>query len=431
VMKKNRQQFVPFIEQSVSIMAQDDGVMKEALVTAAEDLNFFVSFLFFCLARWPAGKQEHAALFTGYVSCMTQISPQTAAAVRSELVQSEHIKFAYREYRTLLENAADKPAFFNRYLVSVFQKDESYKEKLFSTAVNDYLDRLSHNQIPAECAKLISHEADIRSPQVMVRVVEGFEQGLSMLGPTKAQQPLISAVLGLKQRRKITTSPDITRLLKVGMESERSQLTPNGIGIPQLVQPDSDIYSLRGLNSRQATEYFAWTGPSLIRLVRSAKDHESLFRWFGASVMDKKFAIEYIDEIPRIMQENKKNSLSVLLWFMEFYLTGLMLDNSFIVVRERIDQRMIRFLAKLPDPLQERLRNDLLNSKVMLDKGVKTRFTNLLQGVKAKRESSFLNRVKRWFGGGKHPVAKEPPRKKQKNGTTPKKNGSIKLNAKK
>jgi hypothetical protein len=401
-------EFHRFILLAVTAQAAEN--LARSMATAANDEDYFVRLISFCLTDPSFDHQKQSRILRGYIEAITRKPSAAAAHIRSKLIRLGHMQFIYDEYKELLHRAANKPEFFQGIIDSLFMKEKAFMEKYLNDAVNHYLDTLEKKHISRECENIIPYIEKLTHPPVLERVIKGFEQGIPLSSPDKKRAKIISTVQEIKRTQKIITTPDITHLMMLGMESEKARLNHGGLKVSDLIKPGSETYALRDLNLRQVTEYFNWNFRYLIRLVKNSRDHETIFRWFGASVLDKQFTQTYIDELQVVIKENKKNGNCILLYFLEYYLSKLLTDSQYDFVRHKIHRQLVKILAKLPQNQFKDVCSAAERSKEIQGADTKAGFKRIMMDVSEKKNNSVLGRVKRLFG------------KKEKNHSNNKKN---------
>ncbi len=395
-MMEKRPIFKLFIQDSFKSLISSAENLTGALATASRDKDFFVSFMAYCLEHLVKSEENRMILLESYINVMKTKPTETAAHIRLNLNRLGHSYFIYDEYSHLLHEAPNKPESFWTYFNTIFRKDNLFLKEWFSQAVEEYLDLLWDKESFHECEKILDYEESITSPGVIRRVVEGFENGLPLEPPDENRRKKIQSVLEIKRKRKITTSPDVSRLIMVGIESEKARLEPGASKISTLIKPVSNAYTLEKLNMQRVTQYFNWCNPHLLRLVKSSQDHAFLFQWWANSKLDKNFVLEYTAEIQTIIKEDKKSGLDILLNYLKFYLSTLINDPQYLVVKEKNRRHIVKILARLANPQLKYIRSNVL-SWASRGAGEKNEFMSILEKVAERSSKSFFKRIKRIF----------------------------------
>lgn len=399
-MMENHPVFQSFIQNSFAALMLTEDNLRGALKTAGKDNDFFVEFIAFCLTHLIKAEEKRAIFLNNYINVMENKTTDSAVSIRLNLIRYGHSQFIYEEYFNLLHDAPDKPKFFWTYFNSIFRKANGFREEYFDTAVNQYLDLLWDKDLFKECEKLIDHETLITSPTVIERVILEFERGLAHILNDEAKLNKVFLVLEIKKKRKITTAPDITRLIYLGIQCEKAAVGLAAVKIPEIIKSNSDAYSLKQLDSKSVTEYFRWCFPNLVRLVKSPKDHDIVFQWFGNSKLDKIFVLEYIEEIKGIIKKDHKSGIENLLNFLKFYLSQFLDNEAFLIIREKSRGSLVKILSKLPKPRFSYIR-EVINRYVGRGTKAEYEWKRILEYVKETQGKSFFGLVKRAFGKDK------------------------------
>jgi hypothetical protein len=391
--------FKTFVQTAVNWTIKSRENLGRALAAAAKDNHFFADFVSFILNNTAAGSGNHSVLMDSYLKIMGNKTTETAVGIRLNLIRYGHEPFIYDEYKRLLEDAPKKNEFFWIYFDSIFRKDREFSKEYFSAAAADFLDQITPKAEHAQCGKLAEHETYIFDRDVMKRVVERFEYGLPLSPPTNNEElKKVIRLWELKKNRKIETSPDIARLILLGVDFERAYAGMETVKISRLIKPGSKTYSLEKLNTQRVTEYFAWILPYLLRLVQTEKDHEIAFQWLEGSKLDKQFLVEYISVMKDVLKENKESGLNTLSSFLDFYLSVLSGDRRYDIVRERARAGLVKILCKLtPKQFSETRKKISAGSARSGTAPAKSELFTIMEAVDRKRNNTLLSRITRIF----------------------------------
>ena len=396
-MMKNHPLFKSFIQYSFVSLVCVEKNLRGALQSAAKDKDFFVEFISFCLSHLIATEENRQILLNNYIKIMENKTTDSAVSIRLALIRHEHSQFIYEEFFKLLQNASNKPEFFWSYFNLIFKKDAAFLKERFSTAVGDLLEHLWDKDQFKECGKIIDYEEYITSREVLQQVVQGFEKGLELSSPDEAGRRKILEVLAIKKKQKIVTSPDVSRLILLGIEAEKAVLNPGQLRISDLIKAGSNTFSLQDLDLARVKKYVSWSLINLLRLVSSYKDHAALVGWLGNSKLDKSFILEYISGIKKIMKEDKKTGSDILLSFLKFYLSTLFNNEKYWHVQEKTHRDLVKILIKLSKSRFDDIRSRIVKSSHAQEGAAKREWMNILEDVSQKRNRSLFSGLKRFF----------------------------------
>lgn len=390
-------EFEAFIRDSFAALILSEDHLNGALKAAAKDKDIFGEYISFCLTGLITNEENRQILLNNYSDVMESRAADAAEAIRLNLIRRGHGPFIYEEFAMRLHRAPNKVDFFWNNFNTLFKKDKTFLTANFTPAVSEYLDLLGDGERSKECEKIIDYEEFITDPRVLQRVVEGFESGLQLLPPAESKRKKILSVLEIKKNRKISTKPEVLRLIMLGIECEKAGLAPEPVKITALVKPGSATYSLEDLNIQRVTEYFAWCSPNLLRLVKSAKDHETLFQWFGTSKIAKDFAPEYIAEISKIIREDERSGIDIFLNFLKFYLSTLLNDTQHQMVMGKNHDGLVKILAKCSKSQLEDIRTKLVKSSLLQEKSAKIELEKIFEEAAEMNKKSIFGQVKSLF----------------------------------
>jgi len=390
-------EFEAFIRDSFTDLILSEDYLKGALKAVGKDKDIFSEYISFCLNDLITNEENRQILLNNYSDVMESRATDAAETIRLNLIRQGHGPFIYEEFGMRLHRAPNKVDFFWNNFNTLFKKDRTFLTANFSQAVSEYLDLLGERERRKEYEKIIDYEEFITNPRVLQRVVEGFESVLHLLPAEENTRKKIFSVLEMKKNRKITTKPDVSRLIMLGVECEKARLASEPVKITALVKPGSATYSLEDLNIQQVTEYFAWCSPNLLRLVKSAKDHETVFQWFGTSKIAKDFAPEYIAEISKIIREDERSGIDIFLNFLKFYLSMLVNDTQHQMVMEKNHDVLVKILAKRSKSQLEDIRTKLVKSSLTQEKPAKIELEKIFEEAAEMNKKSIFGQVKSLF----------------------------------
>lgn len=393
---ENRPIFKALIQYSFKSLVLSAEHLTGTLKAAGRDKDFFAELMAYYLNHLVKTEENRMILLESYIKVMETKPTESAVYIRLNLIRQKQSSFIYDEYSHLLHNALNKPGFFWTYFNTIFRKDITFLNERFSQAVAEYLDTLADKDRFSECEKILDYEESITSLDVIRRVVEGFENGLPLESPDENRHKKIQSVSEIKKKRKITTKPDVTRLMLLGIECERTRREPGLVKVSNLVKPGFEAYSLENLDTRRIAGYFGWCFPYLLRLVKSSQDHEILFQWWSSSKLDKNFVLEYTAEIQTIIKDDKEIGLDILLNYLKFYLSTFIKDPQYLVVREQNRSHIVKILARLANPQLKYIRLNVL-SWASRRAEEKNEFMSTLEKVAERSSKSFFRRLKRIF----------------------------------
>lgn len=397
---RERQGFQPYVEFSMAIIADHSERLCRVMETVAQKKDFFVRLLAFCLRRGLVTETLHPTFLDGFVTTLKTKPSDIPAYVRMKLVKDGHQDFVYQEYLALLKMSQNRREFFVRYTETVFLKDPRFLKSHFSKAVYDFLDYLPGQEMFSACSGIIAYGDVIDDAAVLTRVIKGFEKGLSLCEPKKGELPKIQRCGFLKKQCNIITTPDITRLILLAEETMKVYASrgQSPLKIADLVESGAPQYSLQDLDFNRIKNYFTWIFPYLVSLVRTAKDHGILFKWFDNSGLDRSWVQAYPNEIRQIIREDKVRGLEILREFLKFYLKLLYKQSGYFSARKIVREKLVKIMCKLPQSQFDALLRAVYKSTAIEAPADKREWTAMLEEVDEKKQKSGFSILKRLFG---------------------------------
>ena len=133
-------------------------------------------------------------------------------ALRGELFQRGRGSLLFEEFRFLFSEARQKPAFLERYLVTVLQGIPGFRKAYLTEAIEVILAGICPGDSAAIIPNLLIYQGEIRSEMWLEAMFKVLEDGLSFDRTLSAPA---QGLLQIKRERRIQTRPNILGLMEL------------------------------------------------------------------------------------------------------------------------------------------------------------------------------------------------------------------------
>ena len=397
-----------FLQGCSKIILSSQMEFSEVLAALAHDPLFFSHFCAFILENVaPENSEEHRFFLKCWIEITQKKPEQWGELIRTRLVAIGHSGFVYQGYEyemKPLKTAKELSAFFWNSYHSVFEKSRQFGSEYLDKAITAFLDCIPSKYKHKECVKLFDIVDKIKDEFLLNRLIEHFEDGLTLKSPDGEIRSKLIVAHRIKSKCDIRTDPDMTRLLLFGISIENK-------GLSQFLRSDvlwKNFPDLHSLVRQQFMAYINWLIPLFLSAISNPNEHETLFRHMHVEGLEKELSEKYFLYLNKIVKADKKRALARVLLVVSCFLSWdfpSSFDSSH-TLKNNIRPKLLDLLMKqTPGDLR---RIDKFVSETNFSDITQSRkiwadiYSELLEN-KSRSESkalkSLLNNVRRFFHG--------------------------------
>ncbi len=333
--------------------------LSAALQTTSANDEYFAGLILFALKMISNRTGGDRILLNSFASVMRTKNDKSAFNVRREIIQRDNGSFIFREFSMLLGDATKKTVFFWDFYEYLFSRIPEFSEAFFDEAVKNYLKLLQGREFHEECAKMLIHEEEIRKDALVNYIVRELESAAPLSSPRTWVREVTPALVAVKSKRRIETTPDIAGLIDLGIHLEnvlRGRSRNSGV--------EEKPPEIAGADRKKYMDYLKWVAPMLIRLASSPRDHGKNLDYLIHESFHKELARQYTKKLYSNVKKNKAAGLNTFKHFIGYYLTSSpRAKKTFAPLRPYVRSDLVNILSKMSGPRKNKLRRALENSE--------------------------------------------------------------------
>lgn len=210
------------------------------------------------------------------------------------------------EYEKVMDRVPDKKTAFHAYAEEMFKNDSEYKKMYCSKAVIYYLSSISQKAVyHNECMSILKNILDDSSPyiekNVLVRLICEFENGVQFSDFSIQESEYIVKMAKLKDTLNIKTDPDITFMIKTGLNIKNTEL-PSSV-LDMLINTKINYDKVP---EKQYSAFVKWIMPVICSKIDFAEFNDKIKNFLYVDKYSDEYSKEYVEEVV-----NKLNSVPV------------------------------------------------------------------------------------------------------------------------
>lgn len=385
-------EFISFLQTCFALLIRSENNLSMALEKTNKDHNFFAQLIVLGITHTAERGESRDALLRSFSKALKSKKSDWAVMVRIRIIEMGHDSFIYDEFLFLLTLSENKMEFFWSYYDAIFSEISDYRDRYFTVAAENYIEYLKDRQFIGECSKILEHASEINNDALLTRIVEGFEQGLPVSHPSQKLVEEILFISEIKRQRKVRTLPDMTGLIRLGMniyECDKPIVELFGSAPPDL----------EGMLGKRYKKYLKWILPKLLSIASSPEDHGRVLNFLAVSGLEPELKSNYMTNLSKILKKNKKSGREGFVHFIVYYLS-LMPNEENPSIKQLYGYMwhdMVDVLIKLSGPEKKKLGTLIKADKKCQKKEILDEWIKLLKEAKERHDKSFKVRIKNFL----------------------------------